>query len=188
MPRLRAGRTKPLLSETAKAWIAAVLWLILIVIESSGTFSSENTGRVLYPLLHFLFGVDLLHFSTWHFLLRKTGHVIGYGALSIFLFRAWRSTIPVAGSGRWSLVWSRIAFFMTALVASLDEWHQSFLPSRTGSIRDVALDSAAALAAQVLLYLVLKAWRDSTSAGTFSRKGNSTTGQDQENEQPAIVK
>jgi VanZ family protein len=60
---------------------------------------------------------------------------------------------------RWSIVWSRIAFFMTALVASLDEWHHSFLPSRTGNVHDILLDSTAALGAQVLLYLALRGWR-----------------------------
>jgi VanZ family protein len=45
---------------------------------------------------------------------------------------------------------------MTALVACLDEWHQTYLPSRTGSLHDVILDSAAALVAQVVLYLILR--------------------------------
>jgi len=44
---------------------------------------------------------------------------------------------------------------MTALVASLDEWHQTFIPSRTGTYKDVLLDSAAALCVQILLFLLL---------------------------------
>jgi VanZ family protein len=147
-----------------KAWLAAGLWLTLIVIESSAVFSSENTGRLLYPILHFLFGVDPFEFLHWHFYLRKSGHVIGYAILSILLFRAWRVTIPVPVRPRWSIVWARIAFFMTALVASLDEWHQSYLPSRTGNVRDVLLDSTAALGAQILLFLVLKGWQGSGTA------------------------
>jgi VanZ family protein len=39
------------------------------------------------------------------------------------------------------------------LVASLDEYHQSFNPERTGSVRDVILDTCAGLAVQVLLFL-----------------------------------
>jgi len=142
-----------------KAWLAAGLWLGLIVIESSAALSSENTGRLLYPILHFLFGLNPFQFLDWHFYLRKSGHVIGYAVMSILFFRAWRVTIPVPGMPRWSIVWSRIAFFMTALVASLDEWHQSFLPSRTGNVRDILLDSTAAFGAQVLLYLALRGWR-----------------------------
>jgi VanZ family protein len=52
--------------------------------------------------------------------------------------------------------WARISFFMTALVACLDEWHQSYLPSRTGNLHDVLLDSTAALIAQVVLFLILR--------------------------------
>jgi VanZ family protein len=136
----------------------------LIAIASTSLLSSENTGRFLYPVLHFLFGLDRVRFLTWHHLLRKSGHVIGYAVLSLLLFRAWRATIPVAGSGRWSVVWSRIAFFMTTLVASLDEWHQTFLPSRTGTISDVLLDSTAALTAQLLLFAWLRGCHRPASA------------------------
>ena len=44
---------------------------------------------------------------------------------------------------------------MTALVACLDEWHQSYIPSRTGNLHDVLLDSTAALIAQVVIFLLL---------------------------------
>jgi VanZ family protein len=156
----KASRPEPVW----KAWLAAGLWLGLIVIESSAALSAENTGRLLYPILHFLFGLNPFQFLNWHFYLRKSGHVIGYAVMSILFFRAWRVTIAVPGKPRWSIVWSRIAFFMTALVASLDEWHQTFLSSRTGNARDILLDSTAALGAQVLLYLALKGWRKTTSA------------------------
>jgi VanZ family protein len=139
-----------------RAWLPALLWLGLIFFESTSALSAENTGRFLYPLLHYLFGIDPTHFGAWHFVMRKTGHVLGYGILSILLFRAWRSTLTVRGNPAWSLAWTSIAVLMTALVASLDEWHQSFLPKRTGKIQDVLLDTAAALAAQILIYLWLR--------------------------------
>jgi VanZ family protein len=41
-------------------------------------------------------------------------------------------------------------------VASLDEWHQSFLPSRTGRWQDVVLDSSAALVAQIIIWMLLR--------------------------------
>lgn len=138
-----------------KAWLPAAVWLGIIAIESSNTLSSENTSRILYPILHFLLGLDPVRFLTWHFLLRKTGHVIGYAILSLLLFRAWKATITVTTGEHWSMVWARAAFGMTVLVAALDEWHQSFLPSRTGNVRDVVLDSTAALVAQFLIFLWL---------------------------------
>jgi VanZ family protein len=135
-----------------KAWIAAILWLIVIAIESTAYLSAHNTSRILYPLFHFLFGMDWEHFRVWHFYIRKTGHVIGYGILSILLFRAWKATLPSATRANWTLRWSVIAVLGTAIVASLDEWHQSFIPSRTGRWQDVVLDACAGIAAQILIF------------------------------------
>ncbi len=141
-----------------KSWIAAALWLGLIAGESTNLASAANTSRLLYPILHFALGLDLTRFLVWHFYIRKTGHFVGYFMLSLFLFRAWRATLPLASGSGWSLQWARISFFMTALVACLDEWHQTYLPSRTGTLSDVLLDSSAALAAQVIIPLSLYLW------------------------------
>lgn len=135
-----------------KAWIAAILWLIVIAIESSTWLSAQHTGHILYPVLHFLFALNWEQFEHWHFLIRKGGHVFGYGLLSLLLFRAWRETLPLASGARWTFRWANIAVLGTALVASLDEWHQSFLPSRTGSVHDVILDTCAGLGVQILLF------------------------------------
>lgn len=141
-----------------KAWIALILWLIVIAIESSAVLSSHNTGLFLYPLLHFLFGVNHSRFEQLHFFIRKGGHVFGYGLLSILLFRAWRETLPSPGNPRWTFRWANIAVLGTALVASLDEWHQSYLPSRTGNIHDVFLDTCAGVGAQILVLLWMTLW------------------------------
>jgi VanZ family protein len=136
-----------------KAWIAAILWLIVIAIESSAWLSATNTGRILYPVFHFLFRMDWDRFEFWHFYLRKGGHVFGYGLLSILLFRAWRETLPAVNNAKWTFRWVSIAVLGTALVASLDEWHQSFIPSRTGTVQDVVLDTCAGIGAQILVFL-----------------------------------
>jgi len=120
--------------------------------------SASNTSRFLYPLLHFLFGMDWERFEPLHFLLRKAGHVFGYGLLSILFFRAWRETLPALGNPNWTWRWANISVMGTALVASLDEWHQTFIPSRTGTVRDVVLDTCAAIGAQILFFLWVK-WR-----------------------------
>lgn len=161
MPRLTStsdssARLRKDRHQALKAWIAAVLWLIVIAIESTSYLSANNTSRFLYPLLHFLFGIDHAHFQPLHHFLRKAGHVFGYGLLSILLFRAFRESWRIAGDPQWNLRWSGIAVLGTAVVASLDEWHQSFLPSRTGRWQDVVLDTSAALAAQLLLFLFLR--------------------------------
>jgi len=139
-----------------KAWIALILWLIVIAIESTTYLSSQNTSRFLYPMLHFLFGIDYASFEPYHVFLRKSGHVFGYGLLSVLLFRAWRETLPSASGGRWSLRWASIAIMGTAIVASLDEWHQMYLPTRTGTVHDIFLDTCAGIAAQLALFLCFR--------------------------------
>jgi VanZ family protein len=144
--------------QELKVWIAAVLWMIVIAIESTDYLSSAHTSRILYPVLHFLFNVSLAASEVWNHYLRKIGHFTGYFILSVLLFRAWKATLRL--SPPWAMRWATIAFFMSALVASLDEWHQTFIPSRTGTFRDVVLDSIGALAAQLVIFLY---WRNRTA-------------------------
>ena len=142
--------------QILKAWIAAGLWLILIVIESTSYLSAANTARLLYPIFHALFGVDQIHFVYWNHYIRKTGHFVGYFTLSLLLFRAWKATLP--SNSRWEIRWAAIAFFMSAFVGSMDEFHQTFLPSRTGLVTDAILDSTAALIAQIVIFVVILFW------------------------------
>lgn len=159
MPFVHFGARSSLSSDrhqVLKAWIATVLWLIVIAIESSAMLSAHNTSRILYPLLHALFGLNWESFEHWHFFIRKGGHVFGYGMLSFLLFRSWRATLPAFENIRWRSYWATMAILGTALVASLDEWHQSFIPSRTGRWQDVVLDICAGIGAQILVLLWVK--------------------------------
>jgi len=151
-----------------KTWIATILWLIVIAIESTDWLSAHHTSRILYPLLHFLFKIDWDQFEIWHFLIRKGGHVFGYGLLSILLFRAWRETLPSAVHAKWTLRWTAIALVGTAFVASLDEWHQSFIPSRTGRWQDVVIDTCGGIAAQILMWLWIVLRTPRSSGGELS--------------------
>ncbi len=99
--------------------------------------------------------MDPAKFALWHAVLRKTGHFVGYFTLSVLLFRSWRASFPRL-STRWCLQWATLAVLGTSLVATLDEWHQTFLPSRTGMVRDVVLDSCAGVVAQIVLFLILQ--------------------------------
>ncbi len=140
-----------------KQWIPALIWIGVICFESTDMMSAANTGSLLYAALAHVFGqVDIVALVHWNHYLRKIGHVIGYAILSWLLFRAWRATLPSPMGRLWAFAWARLAFWMTAAVASADEFHQSFIPSRTGRWQDVVLDSAAALAMQILLFLLLR--------------------------------
>jgi VanZ family protein len=138
-----------------RAWWPVVVWIGLITFESTDYLSAQNTGSVLYHLLTRLFGdINLSDFLYWHHYLRKAGHVVGYAMLGLLLLRGFRMTF--ANRPEWIRLLPVFAWLGTAFVAAIDEWHQSYIPSRTGTPWDVLLDSTAGLAALALAYVTLR--------------------------------
>ena len=138
-----------------RAWWPAIVWIGLIAFESTGFFSSQNTSSALYTLLTRLFGqISFYKFLVFHHYLRKTGHVVGYGMLSLLLLRGWRATLEQDHSqlGRTAL----LSWLGTVFVATMDEWHQRFIPSRTGTVRDAVLDSVAGVVILLVAYFWLR--------------------------------
>ena len=138
------------------AWLPALLWMAMIAWGSSERFSSVHTYwwlRALWQWFHWPVGM----LGTLNVVLRKTGHFCVYGMLSVFLFFAWRETLRNRFAPR--LMWSPrimlLALTGAVLVASGDEFHQTFLPGRTGVVHDVFLDALGAAFAQMLLLALL---------------------------------
>ena len=134
------------------AWLPVAVGIAIIALESTVWFGADHTSHPLRWLVQLLFGQ--LRDTTWdllHHLLRKSGHFLGYGALGLAWLRAWRMTLPDARFPSQA----GLALLGTGLVASWDEWHQTFLPNRTGSPYDVVLDccGAAAMIGMAGLYL-----------------------------------
>ena len=129
--------------------------VMVIACESTPYFGSDHTTGPLQRFFEFFLG-PLTQPQWWrlHMVVRKSGHFIGYGILSAAWFRAfwmtWRPLRTVA-QRRWSA--HSLAMAGTFLVAASDEFHQAFLPNRTGSPVDVLLDCCGALVVQVLIGL-----------------------------------
>ena len=144
-------------ARTREAWsmrLPVLIWLGLIAIESTDELSAAHTHRFLHPLFHFLTGVGYQEFGAWNHLIRKTGHFVGYGALCALLYRMFGFELRRRGTDPWPVRGASLALLGTMAVASLDEWHQTMIPSRTGTFADVCLDSAAGAAALALIFLV----------------------------------
>jgi VanZ family protein len=140
-------------------WIPAALSVLMIALESTATMSAANTSEWLYPLWAKLFGpMSAAHWDEVHHLIRKTGHFVGYGLVSVTFFYGWRQTFHRMAVRHWTL-WRRAsiaAVLCTLVIATMDEFHQSFIPSRTSSPIDVGIDLCGAMAAQLLLLLVVQ--------------------------------
>jgi VanZ family protein len=125
-------------------------WACFVLFASSASFSASNTSRIIRPLLLWLFpNISEGSLDYIHFLVRKTAHFSEYALLALLAARAFRTS----HREKLKRLWWLAAFALVACVALLDEYHQSFLPSRTGTIYDSLLDmtgGATALACAAL--------------------------------------
>src|SRR5665213_3970603 len=133
-------------------WAPAAIGVALIAAESTSTLSANNTSRWLLPIWIRLFGsISAAHWAEVHFLLRKIGHFTGYGLLSVAFLHGWRSTFKQTRDFQsWWWRCTRLAVFSTLAVATADEYHQSFLPNRSGSPVVVGIDLCGAIVSQAL--------------------------------------
>lgn len=133
---------------SARYWLPPAIWTCVILLASFDPFSASHSGPLLETIINAIVGHPLppAQFDAVHFLVRKAAHLTEYGILSALLFRAARGERP-----QWKMRWSAVAVLLAAIVASLDEWHQTFVPSRTGKLSDVFIDTACATVAQILI-------------------------------------
>lgn len=134
-------------------WWPVALGIAVIWIESQSYMGSDHTGEFLRPIWQAIFGpVPDARWEVIHHYIRKSGHFVGYGLIGLSWLRAWWHTLPRSKF----LTDAALAMLGTATMASLDEWHQSFLPNRTSSPRDVLLDCIGAFVMITLAYAILR--------------------------------
>jgi VanZ family protein len=128
-------------------WVPVILWLFFIFWMATGTFSSENSSLVIEPVLRFLAPtISSQTVELIHGIVRKAGHVIEYLILGLLLFRAFRGP----SDEPWMWRWAAFAVIGVVLWALSDEFHQSFVPTRTASLGDVGFDAAGGILAQFI--------------------------------------
>jgi VanZ family protein len=136
-----------------RAWLPVALAIGVIAIESTAYFGADRTSGPLRWVFEHIFGT--VADRSWypiHHIIRKSGHFIGYGLVALTWLRAWWMTLPNSGFFKDA----SLALLGTALVAASDEFHQTFLPNRTGMARDVLLDCCGAIVMQLLVFLFLR--------------------------------
>jgi VanZ family protein len=146
-------------------WLPVAIGISVIALESTVWFGADQTSTPLRRIYEFLFGtVSDARWPPIHHLIRKCGHFVGYGLLCLTWLRAWWLTLALRATGFWNC--ALLALAGTALVASCDEWHQTFLPNRTGTPWDVLLDCCGASVAILLVYAYARAFRSARLART----------------------
>jgi len=104
------------INRTVALWGPVVFWAALIFYFSSLPHLRTELGWI-------------------DFVLRKLAHMVEYGILWLLLVRGLKGS---TGCSQGSLL--RISFIVSLLYALSDEFHQSFVSGRNGSVWDVCID------------------------------------------------
>ena len=136
-----------------RPWLWVFIWMLIIFLFSTSTFSGTNTSRIIGPILKWLIPeITNESIAFIQFFLRKTGHIVEYAILSILVSNA--IVRRLAEFSAIPLIFK--AVFISSIYAAFDEWHQSWTVGRTGSLIDVSIDSVGALLGVFLFLWMLK--------------------------------
>lgn len=116
-----------------RLWGPVVIWMVIIFFLSTRQEIQISDERA-------------VNFSFF-----KTLHVIEYAILYLLSYRAVKNTLEKSNG----VIPYAIAMGITLLYAASDEFHQTFVPTREGKVRDVIIDALGALTAWILLQLLL---------------------------------
>lgn len=127
--------------------------MAFILLTSTGGFSAANTSRVLRPLLLWVFpDISEANIQLVHLIVRKLAHLTEYAVLGWLAARAFvTSSVQVL-----SRYWFIAALLIVIFQAAMDEYHQSFVATRTGSPYDSVIDITGGVLA-LLLFAYMRA-------------------------------
>jgi len=157
-PRTSASGSVRLQAQM-QTWLPVLACAAVFAVESTPYLGADRTSAPLQRVAEALFGCDAcVHWDLIHHIIRKTGHFMGYGIFSLVCFRSFWITLQDAASRLLRQMKAHgLAILVTFLVASADEFHQSYLLNRTGQFSDVLLDTCGALTLGLLLFLAMRA-------------------------------
>lgn len=135
------------------SWTVTLIWMGVIFYLSSqpATQSAHLSTGVKNELLgilgHFIPGIETLEITSLDFYIRKNAHFIAYFILAVLMLLALlQSAVPKPVN---------LALLFCLLFAISDEFHQLFVPGRSGQFRDVLIDGAGALLGVLVTALVI---------------------------------
>lgn len=132
--------------------------MIFIAGGSTDLMSAEHTSRFIGPFLRWLVpDISNGAIYTIQLFIRKCAHLTEYAVLAALLFRALRQSQEQLARA------AARAFIIAVIFASLDEFHQSFVPSREASPYDVALDAVGALMGLAMYRFLIRKARTETA-------------------------
>ena len=136
------------------SWTALIFWIVLIFYLSAQPVSKSNglSKKVTEVIIE---KVDMVapnanfNINRMNYLVRKNAHFFAYLILGILVMNVLR------GRGVSNTKGFILSLMFCILYAISDEFHQLFVPGRSGQIKDVLIDSTGA-AIGIGMYVVVK--------------------------------
>src|SRR5581483_5267727 len=128
-----------------KYYTGPIIWMGIMFVLSTDVGSMSHTNSVFLPVIKFFAPeISRRNLVTTLVGVRKFGHIMEYAILSVLWFYAFNQ-----GKTIWSWRPALGALIVCLIYAGLDEFHQSFVQSRTASIYDVGWDGIGTVLGQV---------------------------------------
>ena len=130
--------------------VLSVMFLIFSFSNQPSVESSDVSGSITHVVFDILNLDKLLAFDDFHSFVRKLAHFVIYGVLGIVVFNA---LFVSKEKKKGILIMTVIIVF---LYACSDEFHQLFIPGRSGEIRDIIIDTVGGSLGALTYYLTWK--------------------------------
>jgi VanZ family protein len=130
-------RNIPTLRDFIVYWLAPLVWMGFIF-PTNRFLNTNSTSHIIVPILKWLLPhadpatIDLLHIG-----IRKFVHFFNYAFLTFLLYRALHGRKKILRPE-----WVLCAGLTAIGYGAIDEYVQTFIPARTGSVYDWLIDSA----------------------------------------------
>ena len=143
-------------------WLVVLIWMGLIFFLSSQQAADSN--QLSTGISKFIMGLisgilpGLSPQVQWlNHIVRKNAHFIAYLILGLLQVNALYLNGKRGGKA------FILALLISFLYAASDEFHQTFVPGRSGELRDVMIDTAGALTGIGTYMLIRMKWRKETT-------------------------
>lgn len=152
MPDVNATHPSDDARATRPGWAAAVLiaWAALIFATSCTVIRPAEFFELIHRYLitdeRFFSGFEVFWGVSW-FAVVKGWHALEFAILFLLA-----TSLITRIAGRHSTRAVLLAAACTLAFAATDEWHQTFVPDRNGTVQDVLIDSLGVLVAAVFVW------------------------------------
>jgi VanZ family protein len=131
-------------------WLMVGVWACFIFYLSTSGFGPSFTKWLLIQILSLLhIAVSPERFEFLHFCMRKLAHLTEYCIFTLLIYAGFLN----AGDFEWQPRLALRSVVIAGLYSLTDEYHQSYVASRTPSLIDCGIDTAGASLSALMVFV-----------------------------------